>query len=106
MSDTNGTNGNGEKMRAIAESVKLQAIARLSMVTAPPVIGLLVALAGWHFRDLATEVRISRDTLASYVTKDEAVTAKHAEQIKGLERRTSIIEGRVFGFSPPPQANP
>lgn len=102
MSDGNGRNGDGERIRAIAENVKLQAWARLSMVAGPPIMGALVAIAGWFFADLTGEVKSMRRELTAYITADTAITARHKAELRDHDRRIGNLEGKVFGFTPVP----
>lgn len=98
----NGRNGDGERMRAIAENVKLQAWARLSMVTAPPIMGALVAITCWFFSQLVGEVKATRETVNAYITADTAEGARTHTKLREHERRLGNLEGKVFGFTPSP----
>lgn len=104
MADTNGRNGDGERMRAIAENVKLQAWARLSMVIGPPIIAFAVTVAGWFLAALVADVKATREMVTAYISDDRMHGARRDEQLKEHNRRIGVLEGRVFGFTPP--ANP
>ena len=106
MSESNGTNGNGEKMRAAAvavvENMALTALARISMVVWPLIGTIVLSVGAWFLSGISADLK----TITLYIADDKAITAAHVEKLKGLERRTTNLEGRVFGFSPPPQPNP
>jgi len=106
MSDANGSNGNGngngERMRAIARNEALQAWARLSMVTAPPIIAAILGVAAWFLSNLSSDVRATREALADYKTVGTARASVATAQLKEHDRRITVLEGRVFGYSAPP----
>jgi len=102
MSDTNG-NGERKRFEAIAKNINLQAWSRLSMVSGPPIIAVIVAVAAWFLGGLSSDVRELRKDLSGYITVDSIAGEKAASKIAEHERRLGNIEGKVFGFSPIPR---
>lgn len=97
MSDANG---NGERMRAIAQSENLQAWARISMVTAPPLIAGLIGVASWYLSGLSSEIRVTRDIINAYIADDRSHGARRDAELKEHGRRIDTLETHVFRRQP------
>lgn len=109
MADASNGNGHGngdKRIEAIARNLALQGWARLSMVTGPPIIGALVAITGWFLAQLVGDVKATRELVTTYITADTAQSARTNAMLTEHDRRLGNLEGRVFGFSPPPRPQP
>ncbi len=105
MSEQNGTNGNGERMRAaisaVVENMALTAFARLSMVVWPALGTVVLSVGGWQLNGILAEQKDLSRKLTAYMSENNAGVSRRETLIQEHHRRITVLEGRMFGFSAP-----